>query len=80
MKNIKSVNVDEDNYNIIQITKETLEVPEEQAVNVLVEIGLFNILNYPTGNTSQKHRKIDKILSQGKYPKLVERLKNVWNL
>jgi hypothetical protein len=74
------VEVNQDDYVIVQITKEVLEVSEEEAVTTIMEIGLFNILNYPCGNTSQKHREIDKILSEGKYPELVRRLKEVFEL
>ena len=77
---LKSVKIDSDNYGIIQVTKDILGVSEEQAVNTIMEIGLFNILNYPCGNTSQAHRKIDDILSSGKFPELVKEIKHVWNL
>lgn len=73
-----TIKVNEDDYVVVQIAKEVLEVSEEEAVTTLMEIGLFNILNYPCGNTSQKHREIDAILSEGKYPELVKRLKEVF--
>ncbi len=74
----EEIKVNEDEYIVVQITKEVLEVTEEEAVSTLMEIGLFNILNYPLGNTSQKHREIDAILSEGKYPELVKRLKDMF--
>ncbi len=74
----QTVNVNEDDYVVIQIAKEVLGISEQEAVTTIMEIGLFNILNYPNGNTSQKHREIDRVLSEGKYPELVTRLKAVF--
>ena len=69
-----------DNYNIVHLTKDVLEVPEYEALECLMEIGLFNILNHPLGNSSKKHRLIDEKLSSGKYPKLVKALKEKFML
>ncbi len=69
------VAVDDDTYRLIQLTKEVLEVSESKAVCVIIEIGLVNILAFPTGSKT-----IDNILSQGKYPQLVARVKEVWVL
>lgn len=71
--NIISVHIDD--YNLIQVAKNTLGVSENSAAAAIIEIGLFNILNFPTGN-----EKMDKILSNGKFPLLVSELKKVWSV
>lgn len=76
----QTVEVNQDDYVVIQIAKEVLGISEQEAVTTIMEIGLFNILNYPCGRTSQKHREIDKILSEGNYPELVKRLKAVFEV
>ena len=77
---LKSVDVDIDNYNIIQMTKDILGVDEKQAGNVILEIGLFNILHYPCAAPPQRYREVDQILSGGKYPELVKKIKCVWQI
>lgn len=75
MEKFIGVAVNMDNYSIVQIARETLEVPEYEAIEHLIEIGLFNILHYPLGDSSTKHRLIDEKLASGKFPKLVKALK-----
>lgn len=76
----QTVEVNQDDHVVIQIAKEVLGISEAEAVSTIMEIGLFNILNYPCGRTSQAHRKIDQILSEGNYPELVRRLKEVFEV
>lgn len=71
--NIIDVNIDD--YNIVQLAKKVLGVEEKAAAAAILEIGIFNILNYPTG-----HQKIDNILSGGKFPELITEIKKVYCL
>lgn len=77
---MKSVIVNEDDYSLIQVTKETLGITEDKAVTFLIEIGLFNIIHYPCGNALQSYRKIDEILSDDKYSELLIKIKSTWNI
>ena len=79
MKN-KTVEIDDDNYDIIQAAKNILGVDEAEAVNFMIEIGLVNILTYPCGKeiTDQKLKEIRKLLSTGKNLELVNRINSVW--
>ena len=74
---LHEVNVNSQDYRIIKVTMETLDVSESYAIGWLLEIGLFNILNYHSGNTSQKHREVDEKLSKGRWPELVVKIKAI---
>jgi hypothetical protein len=74
----KYVNVDHDNYAIVKVTQEVLEVSEAVAVNILIETGLSNILLYPDGDDTEVKKRVKEMLSEGKFPALVERLKQSW--
>ena len=69
----KQIQVNIDDYNIIQTIKRILDIEEKVAATYLMEIGLYNIINYPTGNL-----KIDGMLMSGKFPLLVAELKKTW--
>ncbi len=75
---VRYVNVDHDNYAIVKATQEVLDVSEAEAVNILIEIGLPNILLHPDGDNTETKERVKEILSSGKYPELVERLKQSW--
>ncbi len=68
---MKTIPVSDEIYEIIQITKETIGVSEEDATMLLMKIGLFNITNFPCGNSPQRYRSYDKALV-GKYPNLLK--------
>ncbi len=67
------VSVEINDFNIIKLTKETLGVPEEKAAKFILEVGMFNILHYPVGNAH-----VDKLLSEGKYNQLVNKIKDIY--
>ncbi len=72
---IMQVNCDASMYNIINMTAETLECTQEIAVTKLAEIGIVNILNYPTGNPL-----LDAIMEKNNFPKLITKIKAIWNV
>lgn len=70
-----TVKVTTDDYDIIQMAQEVLGVSEERAVTALLEIGLNNILDYPTQNP-----RVNAILEKDNWPELVKRLKAIWTV
>lgn len=69
------VEVSPDDYAIIQVVKDTMNCNEEKAVTILIEIGLNNILSYPTGI-----KRIDSVLNMPDGQKMVKKLKSIWKL
>jgi hypothetical protein len=52
-----------------------MKVSEAKAVAILMEIGIYNMVSYPTGI-----KKIDDLLSTDKYKKLVDHMKKKWDI
>lgn len=72
---IKSIKVNPDDFYIIQAAVTTLGCTEMQAVAWLMEIGVLKIISYPTGEP-----KIDEILKDEKWQKLIDTLKASYTL
>ncbi len=70
-----NVQVNEDDFNIIQLVKTELNMEESKAVAFILEVGLINMITSPCGNPT-----IDKLLKQEKYKDLVAKLKAVWRV
>ena len=73
MATLKTLMVNLDDYNAVQVIMDEAGKTEPAAVTALMEIGLYNILHYPTGI-----KQIDDILSSEKWPEVVRQLKAVW--
>ncbi len=69
----KVLAVNSDDHGNVQLIKRILNVSDEQAATVLMEIGLYSFLAYPTGV-----KKIDEILAQPKYQEVVNCFKASW--
>jgi hypothetical protein len=68
-----TIQITYDDYKLIQIVKEVLSLPEEKAVTTLIEIGLENMLAYPS-----VPKRVYDILSQPKFQILILKIKQVW--
>jgi hypothetical protein len=68
--------LDVDTFGIIGIISDGLQCSMEKAMVALTEIGLLNMLAYPTGNESEK---LKEILGGEKWKPILEKLKAVWS-
>ncbi len=73
--NTKQLTVNEDDYNIVQLIKNTLEITEPEATAILGEIGLSMFIMYPTGI-----KRIDDIIGMDRFKELIPKLKAVYTL
>lgn len=75
------VQVNQDDYNIIQVAKEVLKLDEPAAVSALIEIGLLNLImpDKPKDKLNVINT-IDQNLSKPEFQELSKRLKAVWNV
>ncbi len=65
--------INRDDYEIINIISRYTGKSEAAAATALMEIGLYNILTYPTGKPT-----IDNILANGQWPAAVEHIRKIW--
>ncbi len=72
---IVQVECTKDMLNIINMTAQTLECSQADAVTKLSEIGIVQILNYPTGN-----QLLDAIMEKNNFPLLIKKIKAIWNV
>jgi len=70
---IKLLTVNIDDYNIVKLIQSELKITEEAASSFLFEVGLVNILKYPTGNET-----VDNVL--GGHELLINKIKGVYCL
>ena len=75
MAEIKYIKCNVDDFGIIQLAMQTLNITEQQAVACMLEIGLANFLSYPTGKAV-----IDEKLGTHQMLQLVQKLKAVYCL
>ena len=75
MEGNKTVTVNMDEYANIQIVMQATGKDEPASVTALMEIGLYNILNYPTGI-----KKVDDILKENQWQEVVKRMKEMWGI
>ena len=73
MATLKTLTVNLDDYNAVQVVMDKTGKTEPAAATALMEIGLYNILHYPTGI-----KQIDDILSSEQWPEVVKQIKAVW--
>lgn len=72
---IVKVDATKDMMNIINLTAETLECSQAEALTKLAEVGIVQILNYPTGIPL-----LDAIMQKNNFPLLITKIKAIWNL
>ncbi len=72
---LKIIKCNTDDYASTRVVMMALDCNQQKAVTTLMEIGLANILSYPCGN-----KKVDALLSEPKYQKMIEELRKIWTL
>lgn len=72
---IVQVDATEDMMNIINVTAETLECTQAEALTKLSEVGIINILNYPLGIPL-----FDNIMERNNFPLLITKIKAIWGM
>ena len=71
---MEKVFIDSDNLGLVRMTMDVCNATESEAVNILIEIGLINILTYPA-NTVRVNNAIERVRN---FREWVARIKSVW--
>lgn len=79
---MKKVNVNIDDFGIIQLVITELKVSEEKAVSILLETGLVNLLthNLPEELKKAKQQPMNEFLAKPEIQKLSEALRTIWSI
>ena len=78
---MKQLQVNEDDYNVVQAIVDATGVSEAEAVSILLEIGLVRFLiedSTPEKRLS-KENQIDHFINSPKGQQIVDRLKAIWS-
>jgi len=67
--------LDTDTFGIVGIIADGLQCSMEEAMVGLTEIGLLNMVTFPTGNESER---LKEVLGSDKWTPILEKLKAVW--
>lgn len=74
-----SIEVNHDDYSIVQLIKNKLNIPESKAATVIMEVGLLNFINPISSNLKGIEHNFDQKYGDGKFKELTSELSGIWH-